>query len=132
MCLTVGVCAYDLQKNERSIDTAYRMTNINDVRKAICDLDKLLTLCYTGNYAVSDFVLDLYNAIQRAELTSKQYNAMICVCRYGYTQEEYAKIAGISRQRVSALIDAAISKIHTVYLSWEKVGKYYYEFKFSI
>lgn len=89
------------------------------VLQFIGDLYSLYEARYYGKYSVSDDILVLDKAIQQAELTPRQTDAIRLISE-GYEQSEVAELTGISQQMVSKHFHAAIRKIAEVYERWDE------------
>ncbi|WP_255317446.1 sigma factor-like helix-turn-helix DNA-binding protein [Bacillus licheniformis] len=70
-------------------------------------------------------LLDLHNAIELADLTDRQREAIRLVYFEDLTQVEAGKRMGIAQQNVSDPIDRAAEKIADIYYYWAGHGEGY-------
>lgn len=73
---------------------------------------------YDGDYAASDVLIDLDTAIQRANLTARETEALHFIYREDLTQAEAGVAMGIAQRTVSDTLDRAHEKIAAMYEYW--------------
>lgn len=73
---------------------------------------------YIGDLGACDTLIDFERAVQKADLTARQEQAISLVYDVGLTQTQAAKIMGISQPNVKAYMNDAIAKIDDVYEYW--------------
>jgi DNA-directed RNA polymerase specialized sigma24 family protein len=95
------------------------------VRLLLSDYHALSNRRFTGDYAACDVLIDLHTAIERAELTERQRQALELVYFEGLTQEEAGKRMEVTKKTVNRLIHVAETKIARVYEYWARRGEGY-------
>jgi DNA-directed RNA polymerase specialized sigma subunit len=78
----------------------------------------LLNRQYQGDYAAVDILVDLRRAIDMAQLTDRQRQALRLVYEEDLTQEEAGKRMGIGQDVVSYHVENAIEAVAEVYWFW--------------
>lgn len=76
---------------------------------------------YDGDYNAVDTLLDLREAIERADLTDRQHDVIRLAYAEGYTHKEVGKQLGTSRPNVTLHCQAAVRKIADIYRQWEEL-----------
>lgn len=89
------------------------------------DYNALTQRRYAGDYAASDILIDLQHAIERADLTARQRQALTLVFRQDLSQVDTAQQLGVSKQTVNRLVNVALTKIARVYEAWSRRGEGY-------
>jgi DNA-directed RNA polymerase specialized sigma24 family protein len=88
--------------------------------KALLDgYEELHEKKYSGKWHLSDEMLDLERAIELADLTDKQREAVQLVYGKHLEQSEAATLLGIGQPRIHNRISAAVKKIARIYEQWE-------------
>lgn len=80
---------------------------------------------FNGDTAASDILIDLETAIERANLTDRQRQALELTFLEDLTQEEAGKRMGVRREAVKRHIQVAETKIARVYEFWARRGEGY-------
>jgi RNA polymerase sigma factor (sigma-70 family) len=78
-----------------------------------------------GDYDAVILLTDLRKAIEMAQLTGRQSEALRLVYEEDLTQEEAGKRMGIAQNSVSEATDRAIEAISEVYYYWSRHGEGY-------
>jgi RNA polymerase sigma factor (sigma-70 family) len=78
-----------------------------------------------GDYDAVVLLADLQKAVQMAQLTGRQSEALRLVYEEDLTQEEAGKRMGIAQNSVSEAADRAIEAISEVYWFWSRHGEGY-------
>jgi DNA-directed RNA polymerase specialized sigma24 family protein len=109
----MGAVSVDLNKRERLYEARYPLDNPFGVRHLFEDYDKLRDSAYSkGDYDALHVMIDFKDAVDNANLTQKQKDALHYVYDLGYTQEDAADALGYaSHTAVNNLIDRAINRI---------------------
>ena len=82
------------------------------MRKLLADIHRINERQYMrGDYGATVEMVDLENAIESADLTEKQAEAVRLVYFEDYEQAEAARKMGVTQAAVSQFISAAIRKI---------------------
>ncbi|HAM79629.1 MAG TPA: RNA polymerase subunit sigma [Ornithinibacillus sp.] len=110
----------DLTEKERRIDEAYALDNPEGVRLLLSDYHALVKRQYDGDTDAIVIIADLSNAIELANLTSRQKSAINCVFIKDWTQGQTGRELGISQQAVGNYIATTLSKIAAVFEYWAK------------
>jgi predicted DNA-binding protein (UPF0251 family) len=80
---------------------------------------------FNGDTAASDILIDLFRAIELAQLTGRQSEALRLVYEEDLTQEDAGKLMGLDKPGVNNLLDRAIEGISEVYYYWSRHGEGY-------
>jgi RNA polymerase sigma factor (sigma-70 family) len=78
-----------------------------------------------GDYDAVILLTDLRKAIEMAQLTDRQGQALRLVYEEDLTQEEAGKRLGIAQNSVSEAVDRAVEAISEVYFYWSHHGEGY-------
>jgi DNA-directed RNA polymerase specialized sigma subunit len=95
------------------------------LRILLSDYHALLNRQYQGDYDAVVLLTDLYKAIELAQLTGRQSEALRLVYEEDLTQEEAGKLMGIGQDVVSYHVERAIEAIAEVYYYWSRHGEGY-------
>lgn len=76
---------------------------------------------YRGDYSAVDTLIDLKEAIEQADLTDRQREALRLVFGEDLTQGNAGKKMGIRQNTVSENVTSSISKIANIYRHWEEL-----------
>jgi predicted XRE-type DNA-binding protein len=116
----MGTCAVDIEKGSREYTVKYALDSAGGVKRLMTDLHRLRSARFErGDYAASDILLDLDNAIIAANLTVRQRQAVYYLYEEDYGQGEVAEILGIDQSNVSRAADRALEWIATVFRGWK-------------
>lgn len=74
---------------------------------------------YAGKWHLADELMTLDRAIELADLTDKQREALSLYFRYDLGQEDAAQRMGISQPMITKHVGTAIKKIANIYEKWE-------------
>jgi DNA-directed RNA polymerase specialized sigma24 family protein len=122
----MGAVKIDTHAKERSLDQRYpALDNPAGLRILLSDYHALLNRQYQGDYAAVDILVDLRKAIELAQLTGRQSEALRLVYEEDLTQEEAGKRMGIAQNSVSEAVDRAVEAISEVYFYWSHHGEGY-------
>lgn len=98
---------------------SYALNDTKGVHKLLRDRYFISERRYKGDTAASDILIDLNHAIEIADLSPRQTEAVALV--YGYwqlTQSEAAEVMGISQKQVNKHIKEAVKKIADIFKQW--------------
>jgi hypothetical protein len=122
----MGAVKIDTQAKERSLDQRYpALDTPQNLRILLSDYHALLGRQYQGDYSAVVLLVDLRKAIEMAQLTGRQSEALRLVYEEDLTQEEAGKRMGIAQNSVSEATDRAIEAISEVYFYWSHHGEGY-------
>jgi DNA-directed RNA polymerase specialized sigma24 family protein len=122
----MGSVKRDLHIQERSLDAKYpALDTPANLRILLSDYQALLNRQYQGDYDAVVLLVDLRKAIEMAQLTDRQGQALRLVYEEDLTQEEAGKRMGIAQNSVSEATDRAIEAISEVYFYWSHHGEGY-------
>jgi DNA-directed RNA polymerase specialized sigma24 family protein len=123
----MGAVKIDTQAKERSLDQRYpALDTPQNLRILLSDYHALLGRQYQGDYSAVDILVDLRKAIEMAQLTGRQSEALRLVYEEDLTQEEAGKrMGGLAKDAVNHLLDRAIEAISEVYYYWSRHGEGY-------
>jgi DNA-directed RNA polymerase specialized sigma24 family protein len=80
---------------------------------------------FQGDYDAVVLLVDLRKAIEMAQLTGRQSEALRLVYEEDLTQEEAGKRMGIGRRAVGYHVEDAIKAISEIYYYWANHGEGY-------
>jgi DNA-directed RNA polymerase specialized sigma24 family protein len=122
----MGSVKRDLDINERSLEAKYpALDSPANLRILLSDYHALINRQYQGDYDAVVLLVDLRKAIDMAQLTGRQSEALRLVYGLDLTQEEAGKRMGIAQNSVSEATDRAIEAISEVYFYWSRHGEGY-------
>jgi hypothetical protein len=122
----LGSVKRDLDINERSLEAKYpALDTPANLRILLSDYQALLVRQYQGDYDAIVLLVDLRKAIEMAQLTGRQSEALRLVYEEDLTQEEAGKRMGIGRRAVGYHVEDAIEAISEVYYYWSHHGEGY-------
>ena len=126
MWTLVGSVKRDLHVNERSLEEKYpALDSPQNLRILLGDLQALINRQYMGDYDAIILLTDLRKAIEMAQLTGRQSEALRLVYEEDLTQEEAGKRMGIRQDVVSYHIDRAVEAVAEIYFYWSHHGEGY-------
>jgi DNA-directed RNA polymerase specialized sigma24 family protein len=96
-----------------------------NLRILLSDYHALINRQYQGDYDAVVMLIDLRKAIDRAQLTGRQSEALRLVYEEDLTQEEAGKRMGVGRRAVGYFVEDAIEAISEVYFYWSHHGEGY-------
>jgi DNA-directed RNA polymerase specialized sigma24 family protein len=116
----------DTNAKERSLDAKYpALDTPANLRILLSDYQSLLNRQYQGDYDAVVLLVDLRKAIEMAQLTGRQSEALRLVYEEDLTQEEAGKRMGLDKPGVNNLLDRAIEAISEIYYYWSRHGEGY-------
>jgi DNA-directed RNA polymerase specialized sigma24 family protein len=122
----MGSVKRDLHVNERSLAENYpALDTPQNLRILLSDYHALLNRQYQGDYDAVVLLVDLRKAIEMAQLTGRQTEALRLVYEEDLTQEEAGKRMGVNRIVVLEHVEKAIEAISEVYFYWSHHGEGY-------
>jgi RNA polymerase sigma factor (sigma-70 family) len=122
----MGSVKRDLHVNERSLEEKYpALDSPQNLRILLSDYHALVNRQYMGDYDAVVLLVDLRKAIEMAQLTDRQGQALRLVYEEDLTQEEAGKRLGVSQQAVEQHVNNAIEAISEVYYYWSHHGEGY-------
>lgn len=116
--VVIGKVKIDLHRKDREFEATYALDNAEGVKTLLSDYPKFVSRKRLGEYEAAEVLLDLHNAIELANLTDRQRDAIRLVYFEDLTQAEAGKRMGIAQQNVSDPIDRAAEKIADIYYYW--------------
>jgi predicted DNA-binding protein (UPF0251 family) len=96
-----------------------------NLRILLTDYHALKIRRFNGDTAASDILIDLESAIEMAQLTGRQSEALRLVYEEDLTQEEAGKRMGVGRRAVGYHVEDAIDAISEIYWYWCQHGEGY-------
>lgn len=123
--VVIGTVKIDLHRKDREFEAAYALDNAEGVKTLLSDYPKFVSRKRLGEYEAAEVLLDLHNAIELADLTERQREAIRLVYFEDLTQVEAGKRMGIAKQNVEAYISNAARKIADIYYYWAGHGEGY-------
>jgi RNA polymerase sigma factor (sigma-70 family) len=122
----MGHVKIDLSTKERALDAKYpALDNPAGLRILLSDYHALVNRQYQGDYDAVVLLADLATAVEMAQLTGRQSEALRLVYEEDLTQEEAGKRMGVAQNSVSEALDRAIENIAEVYYYWSRHGEGY-------
>jgi DNA-directed RNA polymerase specialized sigma24 family protein len=122
----MGATKIDTHAKERSLDQRYpALDNPANLRILLSDYHALLNRQYQGDYDAVVLLADLRKAVEMAQLTGRQSEALRLVYEEDLTQEEAGKRLGVNRIVVLEHVEKAIEAISEVYYYWSRHGEGY-------
>ena len=115
----MGATKIDVNAKERSLDAKYpALDSPANLRILLGDYHALKLRRFNGDTSASDILIDLESAIELAQLTGRQSEALRLVYEEDLTQEEAGKRMGIGRRAVGYHVEDAIDAIAEIYYYW--------------
>jgi DNA-directed RNA polymerase specialized sigma24 family protein len=122
----MGSIKRDLHIQERSLEAKYpALDSPANLRILLSDYHALINRQYQGDYDAVVLLVDLRKAIELAQLTGRQSEALRLVYEEDLTQEEAGKRMGIRQDVVSYHVDRAVEAVAEVYWYWTRRGEGY-------
>jgi hypothetical protein len=126
MSVLMGSVKRDLHINGRSLESKYpALDSPQNLRILLSDYHSLIGRQYQGDYDACVILTDLRKAIEMAQLTGRQSEALRLVYEEDLTQEEAGKRMGVHRLVVQEHVEKAIEAISEVYYYWSHHGEGY-------
>lgn len=114
----IGTVKIDLHRKDREFETTYALDNAEGVKMLLSDYPKFVSRKRLGEYEAAEVLLDLHNAIELANLTDRQREAIRLVYFEDLTQVEAGKRMGVGKDSVNHLINRAAESIADIYYYW--------------
>jgi DNA-directed RNA polymerase specialized sigma24 family protein len=123
----MGSVKRDLHVNERSLEEKYpALDSPANLRILLSDIHALKVRQFQGDYDSVVILADLATAIEMAQLTGRQSEALRLVYEIDLTQEEAGRrMGGLAKDAVNHLLDRAIESVSDVYYYWSHHGEGY-------
>lgn len=122
----MGSVKRDLSENERALSNKYSaLNNAQGLRILLSDYHALKNRRFQGDTDATVILLDLANAIELANLTARQRQAITLVYGEDLTQAEAGERLGIAQNTVSEAVERALENIAEVYWYWAEHGEGY-------
>ncbi|MFN2748086.1 sigma factor-like helix-turn-helix DNA-binding protein [Bacillus sp. z60-18] len=116
--VVIGKVKIDLHRKDREFEAAYALDNAEGVKTLLSDYPKFVSRKRLGEYEAAEVLLDLHKAIELADLTDRQREAIRLVYIEDLTQVEAGKRMGISQITLREYVEAATEKIADIYYYW--------------
>lgn len=116
--VVIGTVKVDLHRKDREFEAAYALDNAEGVKTLLSDYPKFVSRKRLGEYEAAEVLLDLHNAVELADLTDRQREAVRLVYFEDLTQVEAGKRMGISARAVRYFIEDATNKLADIYYYW--------------
>lgn len=124
--INIGAVKRDIHENERNLSATYPALNSpTGLRILLSDYHALIGRQYQGDYDATVILADLHTAIELANLTNRQRQALDLVYGEDLTQVDAGRRMGIRQDVVSEHIDKAIEAIADIYYYWSGHGEGY-------
>jgi len=115
----LGAVKSDLTAKERALEESYPALNTAaGIKRLLAEINALVIRQYQGDYDAAVLLIDLENAKEKAKLTERQFEALQLIYEDDLTQEDAAKVLGISQQVLARHLNVATSKIADIYEYW--------------
>lgn len=116
----MGVSLYDKSAGSKRLEAKYILNTAKGIEKLLEDAYGLQSIAYMrSDFSAIDILLDLATAIEIAKLTDKQKVVLELIYVKGFTQEETAKMVGVSGRTVSFHKQGALEKLASIFATWE-------------
>ncbi len=114
----MGSVKVDLHRKEREFDAAYALDNAEGVKLLLADYQKFVSRKRCGDYDAATILIDIHKALELANLTDRQRQAIELVYFGELTQAEAGERMGISRISVREYVETSAEKIADIYYYW--------------
>jgi predicted DNA-binding protein (UPF0251 family) len=104
---------------ERQYSVKYALNDAEGVKALLRDRHRIASRRFGGDMDASCLLIDLHTAMNTANLTPRQAEAIAWVYGADITQSEAAKLMKISQKNVSEYVDIAVQRIAAVYQAWD-------------
>lgn len=109
-------------KEHRLYEQSYSFYTEKGIGRLLKDFHKLKIRAYErGDLAAVDIRIDLQKAIELANLTDKQKQALDLLYNHDLSLKEAAAILGVDDSTLSRTRKAALNKIAKVYREWKYI-----------
>lgn len=108
--------------DHRLYEQTYQFYTVKGIGRLLSDIPKLKVRAYDhGDMAAIDIMIDLRKAIQLANLTEKQKQALDLLYNRELGVGEAAEYLGIDASTISRTRKAALTKIANVFREWKYI-----------
>ncbi|WP_327810307.1 sigma factor-like helix-turn-helix DNA-binding protein [Bacillus inaquosorum] len=114
----MGTVKVDLHRKEREFDASYALNNAEGVKLLLADYQKFVSRKRCGDYDAATILIDIHKALELANLTDRQRQAIELVYFGELTQAEAGERMVIAKQNVEAYISRAAEKVADIYYYW--------------
>ncbi|MEK4559534.1 sigma factor-like helix-turn-helix DNA-binding protein [Bacillus sp. FSL K6-0036] len=121
----MGSVKVDIHRKEREFDAAYALDNAEGVKLLLADYQKFVSRKRCGDYDAATILIDIHKALDLANLTDRQRQAIELVYFGELTQAEAGERMGVGQDTISRHIDAAADKLTDIYYYWASHGEGY-------
>ncbi|MCY7794109.1 RNA polymerase subunit sigma [Bacillus spizizenii] len=121
----MGSVKVDLHRKEREFDAAYALDNAEGVKLLLADYQKFVSRKRCGDYDAATILIDIHKALELANLTDRQRQAIELVYFGELRQAEAGEQMGITQQAVVFHLNAAVDSLTDVYYYWASHGEGY-------
>ncbi|GAF23271.1 hypothetical protein JCM19047_3077 [Bacillus sp. JCM 19047] len=94
------------------------LSSAKQVQHLLRDIHSLQSRVLHDDFAACDIFIDLQDAIEQADLTKRQRDALYYVYMCDYTQVETAEKMGIAQQNVRELLKRSTERIADIFFYW--------------
>lgn len=115
----MGAVTVDIEKDARKYTQTYALNTSKGVEKLLRDRHKIAARRFTGDYAACDIIIDLNEAIDRANLSRRQTETITYLYGCDMTQAEAADEMAVTQQAVAKFNAEACRKIARVFRGWD-------------
>lgn len=115
----MGAVKVDTTKDSRKYTESYALNTAKGVEKLLRDRHRIASRRFNGDYAASDILIDLNDAIDRAKLSRRQAEAVTYLYGCDLTQTEAATEMNVTQQAVQQFNTEACRKIARIFRDWE-------------
>lgn len=114
----MGTVKIDITEGHRKYTNIYALNTAKGVERLLRDRHKIAARRFVGDYAACDIIIDLNDAIDRADLSRRQTEAITLLYGCGLTQADAATEMDVTRQAVTKFNAEACQKIARVFQDW--------------
>ncbi|WP_232517659.1 sigma factor-like helix-turn-helix DNA-binding protein [Bacillus glycinifermentans] len=123
--VVIGSVKIDLHRKGREFEATYALDNAEGVKTLLSDYPKFVSRKRLGEYEAAEVLLDLHKAIELADLTDRQREAIRLVYFEDLTQVEAGKRMRVGKDSINHLINRAADSIADIYYYWAGHGEGY-------
>lgn len=109
----------DTTKDSRKYTESYALNTAKGVEKLLRDRHRIASRRFNGDYAASDILIDLNDAIDRAKLSRRQAEAVTYLYGCDLTQTEAAAEMNVTQPAIVKFNTEACRKIARVFREWD-------------
>ncbi|MFL1672178.1 RNA polymerase subunit sigma [Paenibacillus dendritiformis] len=115
----MGAVMVDIGKDARKYVQTYALNTAKGVEKLLRDRHKIAARRFTGDYAACDIIIDLNEAIDRANLSRRQTETITYLYGCDLTQAKAAEEMAVTQPAVAKFNAEACRKIARVFRDWD-------------